>query len=134
MTVLALPQPGTAPRQAPLDVEIVIPVYNEAPHLAERVTELRRFLDQSFPFRALVTVVDNASTDETFALASQLAAPHPVWRPCTCPARGGATHCGPPGRRAPPRWWPTWTSTCPRRSPPCSPSWRRSSRGRATWP
>ena len=45
MTVLALPQPGTAPRQAPLDVEIVIPVYNEAPHLAERVTELRRFLD-----------------------------------------------------------------------------------------
>ena len=67
MTVLALPQPGTSPRQVPLDVEIVVPVYNEAPHLAERVTELRRFLDESFPFRALVTVVDNASTDETFA-------------------------------------------------------------------
>jgi len=73
-------------------------------------------------------VVDNASTDETFALANQLAATTPGWRPCTCPARDGATHCVRPGRRAPPRWWPTWTSTCPRRSPPCSPWWRRCSR------
>jgi putative flippase GtrA len=88
MTVLALPQPGTAPRQAPLDVEIVIPVYNEAPHLAERVTELRRFLDQSFPFRALVTVVDNASTDETFALASQLAATTPGVAAMHLPRKG----------------------------------------------
>jgi len=73
MTVLALPQPGVSPRQVPLDVEIVVPVYNEAPHLTERITELRRFLDHSFPFRALVTVVDNASTDTTFALATELA-------------------------------------------------------------
>ena len=72
MTVLATPQPGTSPRQVPLDVEIVVPVYNEAPHLTERITELRRFLDESFPFRALVTVVDNASTDATFQLATQL--------------------------------------------------------------
>jgi putative flippase GtrA len=77
MTVLALPQPGTSPRQLPLDVEIVVPVYNEAPHLTERITVLRRFLDESFPFRALVTVVDNASTDETFALARELAATVP---------------------------------------------------------
>src|ERR1700729_4279837 len=77
MTVLALPQPGTSPRQLPLDVEIVVPVYNEAPQLIERITVLRRFLDESFPFRALVTVVDNASTDETFALARQLAATTP---------------------------------------------------------
>jgi len=56
----------------PLDVEIVVPVYNEAPQLEERITELRRFLDHSFPFRALVTVVDNASTDDTYAVASQL--------------------------------------------------------------
>jgi hypothetical protein len=74
MTVLALPEPGTSPRQLPLDVEIVVPVYNEASQLVERITELRRFLDDTFPFRALVTVVDNASTDETFALASALAA------------------------------------------------------------
>jgi putative flippase GtrA len=72
MTVLALPEPGTSPRQIPLDVEIVVPVYNEAPQLAARITELRHFLDQSFPFRALVTVVDNASTDDTFAVATEL--------------------------------------------------------------
>ena len=88
MTVLALSQPGTSPRQAPLDVEIVIPVYNEAPHLVARVTELRRFLDQSFPFRALVTVVDNASTDETFALASRLATTTPGVAAIHLPRKG----------------------------------------------
>jgi putative flippase GtrA len=58
----------------PLDVEIVIPVYNEAPHLARHVRQLREFLDASFPFRTLVTVVDNASTDGTFEVATELAA------------------------------------------------------------
>src|SRR5580704_4921888 len=58
------------PRRVPLDLEIVVPVYNEAPHIVERVTELRRFLDESFPFRTVVTVVDNASTDDTNALAT----------------------------------------------------------------
>ncbi|HEX3795602.1 MAG TPA: glycosyltransferase [Acidimicrobiales bacterium] len=65
------------PRQAPLDVEIVVPVYNEAPQLAERITSLRHFLDASFPFRTVVTIVDNASTDETYAIASRLAAVTP---------------------------------------------------------
>jgi putative flippase GtrA len=88
MTVLAFPQPGTHARQAPVDVEIVIPVYNEAPHLIERVTELRRFLDRSFPFRALVTVVDNASTDDTFALASQLATSLPGVAALHLPRKG----------------------------------------------
>jgi putative flippase GtrA len=88
MTVLALSQPGTGPRQAPFDVEIVVPVYNEAPHLTARVTELRHFLDQSFPFRALVTVVDNASTDETFALANQLAATTPGVAAMHLPRKG----------------------------------------------
>jgi len=74
MTLLAPPQLAAGPRQAPLDVEIAVPVYNEAPHLAERVTQLRRFLDESFPFRALITVVDNASTDDTLAVATELAA------------------------------------------------------------
>jgi glycosyltransferase involved in cell wall biosynthesis len=60
-----------------MDVEIVVPVHNEAPQLAERITVLRTFLDESFPFRALVTIVDNASTDDTFAVASQLAATLP---------------------------------------------------------
>jgi putative flippase GtrA len=88
MTVLAPPEAGSSPRQIPLDVEIVVPVYNEAPHLAERITELRTFLDDSFPFRALVTVVDNASTDDTFAVATDLAATTPGVAAVHLPRKG----------------------------------------------
>jgi glycosyltransferase involved in cell wall biosynthesis len=66
-----------ATRRLRVDVEVVVPVYNEATRLAERITALRRFLDESFPFRALVTVVDNASTDDTFGVASDLASTLP---------------------------------------------------------
>ncbi len=76
------------PRKIPVDVEIVVPVYNEAEHLVERVTELRRYLDESFPFRALVTLVDNASTDETFDLASRLAAVTPGVAAVHLPRKG----------------------------------------------
>src|SRR5208283_105881 len=41
--------------------------------LAERITALRSFLDESFPFRAIVTIVDNASTDDTYRVACRLA-------------------------------------------------------------
>ncbi len=88
MTVLAPPQADSSPRQIPLDVEIVVPVYNEAPHLAERITELRHFLDSSFPFRAQVTVVDNASTDDTFALAKELATTTPGVAAVHLPRKG----------------------------------------------
>ncbi len=88
MTVLAPPDFGSRPRQIPLDVEIVVPVYNEAPHLEERINELRSFLDRSFPFRALVTVVDNASTDDTFALATHLATTIPGVAAVHLPRKG----------------------------------------------
>ena len=74
MTALAPFEADVDPRRVPLDVEIVVPVYNEAAQLAERITALRTFLDESFPFRTLVTVVDNASTDDTDRVARQLAA------------------------------------------------------------
>jgi len=73
MTALASVDTDADPRRAAVDVEIVVPVYNEAAQLAERVTELREFLDSSFPFPALVTVVDNASIDATYAVATELA-------------------------------------------------------------
>jgi Glycosyl transferase family 2 len=73
MTTLAPLETPLDPRRLPVDVEIVVPVYNEAEQLAERVLALRTFLDESFPFRALVTVVDNASTDDTLAVAAALA-------------------------------------------------------------
>jgi putative flippase GtrA len=77
MTVHMATGQRTDPRSAAVDVEIVVPVYNEAPRLAERILHLRRFLDESFPFRALVTIVDNASTDDTYAEACRIAASTP---------------------------------------------------------
>jgi glycosyltransferase involved in cell wall biosynthesis len=74
MTALAPFEADVDPRRTPVDVEIVVPVYNEAAQLAERITALRGFLDESFPFRALVTIVDNASTDDTYEVAAALAA------------------------------------------------------------
>ena len=73
MTTLAHPEADVDPRLLPMDVEVVVPVYNESAQLAARVTELRSFLDESFPFRALVTIVDNASTDDTMRVAGTLA-------------------------------------------------------------
>jgi glycosyltransferase involved in cell wall biosynthesis len=61
----------------PLDVEIVIPVYNEAAILDSRIRTLRTFLDQSFPFETLVTIVDNGSRDGTAMVAADLAATLP---------------------------------------------------------
>ena len=55
-------------------VEIVIPVYNEEADLEASVRRLRTYLDLSFPFSALVTIADNASTDRTCEIASDLAA------------------------------------------------------------
>jgi cellulose synthase/poly-beta-1,6-N-acetylglucosamine synthase-like glycosyltransferase len=72
MTALAPSEVDMDPRHTPVDVEIVVPVYNEAPQLAERIIALRTFLDESFPFRAVVTIVDNASTDNTYAVATAL--------------------------------------------------------------
>ena len=64
---------GDAPVSA-AQLEIVIPVYNEARQLAASVSALRSFLDAKFPLATVVTVVDNASTDDTWTIASGLAA------------------------------------------------------------
>ncbi len=63
---------GTVPQ-----LEIVVPVYNEARQLAASVTSLRTFLDRSFPLPTVITVVDNASTDDTWSIASGLASSLP---------------------------------------------------------
>jgi putative flippase GtrA len=54
------------------DIEVVIPVYNEEKALETSVRRLRRYLDSSFPFPAVITIADNASTDRTWEIASQL--------------------------------------------------------------
>src|SRR5438105_1426868 len=50
-------------------VDIVIPVHNEEHVVGASLHELHRFLSERFPFRARITVVDNASTDSTLAVA-----------------------------------------------------------------
>ena len=75
LTPLPRPRPdgtGIAPQ-----LEIVIPVYNEAQQLAASVIALRSFLDSSFPLATLVTIADNASTDDTWTIATGLAASLP---------------------------------------------------------
>jgi len=70
-------RPRPAPPTIPFQVEIVVPVYNEAATLESSIATLRRYLDQSFPFRTLVTIADNGSTDGTTLLARRLAATLP---------------------------------------------------------
>ncbi len=57
-------------RQA--SVEIVIPVYNEAADLERSIRGLTAFLDDALPYRHRVTIADNASTDDTLAIAQRL--------------------------------------------------------------
>ncbi|MET0237616.1 MAG: bifunctional glycosyltransferase family 2/GtrA family protein [Kibdelosporangium sp.] len=54
-------------------VDVVIPVYNEERALRGCVDVLRSYLDEEFPFQWTITIVDNASTDGTLAIADELA-------------------------------------------------------------
>jgi putative flippase GtrA len=60
-----------------IDVEIVVPVYNEQDGLEASVRRLHGYLLTEFPFRATITIADNASTDGTWAGALALAAELP---------------------------------------------------------
>jgi putative flippase GtrA len=54
-------------------VEVVIPVYNEQSAVAASVERLHDYLEDRFPLPWLVTIVDNASTDDTWGEACALA-------------------------------------------------------------
>ncbi|MFC4086935.1 bifunctional glycosyltransferase family 2/GtrA family protein [Amycolatopsis samaneae] len=62
---------GPAGRTATVDV--VIPVYNEERSLPGCVRVLHEYLSEQFPFEWTITVVDNASTDATHQVATELA-------------------------------------------------------------
>ncbi len=61
---------GSPPTRPMLD--IVIPVHNEERDLEPSVRRLLRYLDDGFPFPATITIADNASTDDTWAIAARL--------------------------------------------------------------
>src|SRR4051794_5488267 len=70
------PTPGRHGVAAPAgpDVEIVVPVYNEAAGLERSIRRLHRFLLDGFPFSWRIVIADNASTDATPEIARRLAA------------------------------------------------------------
>ncbi len=74
MTVAALR--GATARQRARDrlVEVTIPVYNEEKVLTGSVRRLHSYLSTQFPFRFVITIADNGSTDSTFVLAKQISA------------------------------------------------------------
>jgi glycosyltransferase involved in cell wall biosynthesis len=55
-------------------VEVVIPVYNEERVLAASIRCLHAYLREGFPYPFILTIADNASTDDTFMIARQLVA------------------------------------------------------------
>jgi putative flippase GtrA len=62
-----------APAISTLDVEIVVPVFNEETDLEQSVRRLHAYLHGEFPFSASITIADNASTDGTWSVATALA-------------------------------------------------------------
>ncbi|MFD1049034.1 dolichyl-phosphate beta-glucosyltransferase, partial [Kibdelosporangium lantanae] len=54
-------------------VDVVVPVYNEERALRGCVDVLESYLDDRFPFAWTITIVDNASNDDTLTIATQLA-------------------------------------------------------------
>jgi putative flippase GtrA len=63
---------GPAPTPAP-EIDIVVPVHNEAAALEASLRRLHRFLSAEFPFSWRIVVADNASTDATPEIAARLA-------------------------------------------------------------
>ncbi|HEY1989130.1 MAG TPA: bifunctional glycosyltransferase family 2/GtrA family protein [Acidimicrobiales bacterium] len=76
MSIAEAPQPAAEPEglRTRVAVEIVVPVYNEEQALEPSIRRLRAYLDTSFPFRSVVTIADNASSDATWEQATALAA------------------------------------------------------------
>ena len=58
-------------------VDIVIPVYNEQVALPQAVAQLHAYVQAGFPWSARIVIADNASTDNTLAIARALAAQYP---------------------------------------------------------
>nr|WP_085980901.1 bifunctional glycosyltransferase family 2/GtrA family protein [Mycolicibacterium chubuense] len=54
-------------------LDVVVPVYNEEAALAASVYRLHHYLRENVPFRARITIADNASVDDTPRIAAQLA-------------------------------------------------------------
>src|SRR3954454_20022366 len=75
VTVSPIPvaSPSHAARSTLTVLDIVVPVYNEERVLDASVRRLHAYLTARFPFSWRITIADNASSDDTFAVATELA-------------------------------------------------------------
>ena len=78
MAAPTLPQPPLTARNGarlvpPVQVDVVVPVYNEQAGLERSIRRLHHFLEAEFPFTWRIVIADNASTDATPAIARALA-------------------------------------------------------------
>jgi putative flippase GtrA len=55
-----------------LDVDIIVPVYNEQRVLADSISRLHAFVSGELPFSWRIVIADNASTDDTPRIAGRL--------------------------------------------------------------
>lgn len=86
---LSAPAPLTAPQRslAP-QIDIVVPVHNEQDVLAHSINRLYEYLSDGLPFSWRITIADNASTDDTPAVAGALARLMPEVRVIQIPQKG----------------------------------------------
>src|SRR6478735_6335127 len=61
-----------ADRRRTAVVDITIPIYNEEAELEASVRHLHRYLTDRFPLPWLITIADNASTDQSWGIACRL--------------------------------------------------------------
>jgi glycosyltransferase involved in cell wall biosynthesis len=61
-----------APPVASPTVDVVVPVFDEERSLGPSIRRIHEYLTRCFPFSWRITIVDNASTDGTWALAAEL--------------------------------------------------------------
>jgi glycosyltransferase involved in cell wall biosynthesis len=86
-TLTPAPGPSSTPAPVP-DVDIVVPVLNEERALGPSIRRLAAYLSGEFPFRAVITIADNGSTDGTWAIATELACKLPGVRTVRLAERG----------------------------------------------
>jgi len=83
VTAISTDEAATAPA-----VDVVVPVYNEEADLERSVRRLEAYLRDHFPVSARVTIVDNGSTDATWAIAVALERELPGVRAVHLPSKG----------------------------------------------
>jgi glycosyltransferase involved in cell wall biosynthesis len=69
-----MPQRNDTLPHRQVSVEVVVLVYNEQDALPQSIPVLCAYLETYFPYRWSVVIANNASTDNTLAVAGELAA------------------------------------------------------------